>query len=520
MRRNSNRTIALVLATAAVALVVVVLAAVLFLSSPKKPQIPFLPSESVQEMTPSPEAANLNPEEIFTPGPKPLLPHPTQVPPATFTHTPAPTATPLPSPTPTEIPPTPVGQADHWKLIFRDEFNGSSLDTQKWTTCFWWGNNGCTIATNNELEWYQPQNAAIKNGVLELRAQREKIASTDGKFYPFTSGMVTTGRENDNKSDPARFTFRYGYVEIRARVPAGKGLLPAFWMLPANNSSVPEIDVMEVLGHAPNEVQMHYHFRTNSGDVDNEGAQFESPVSMADGWHTYGLDWEPDSITWYVDGVERWQYTNVGAISSTPMYLLLDLAVGGDWPGNPDDNTVFPSVFQIDYVRVWQQNDLVSVAPSQDAYVDSSEPKKNFGSSGTTYSDGDPIKITYLLYDLSNLSGRKILSAMLHMTTTNDSGAASPDSHDVVLVNDTSWQEDTITYQNSTETSGTVLGTLPKADSAHTSYEVPLDASKLQPYLGKQVSLAIQSSGTDGLYLYAKESGVTSTQLILKLAPQ
>jgi beta-glucanase (GH16 family) len=511
----------LVLAMAAIGLVVIIGVALVFLSSMRKPQpqIPFLPSESVQNMTPSQQAANINPRGPSTLAPRPIR---TPTPTATVTQTPVPTATftPTPSPTPTEIPPTPVGQADNWSLIFRDEFNGSGLDTQKWTTCFWWGNGGCTIATNHELEWYQPQNAAIKNGVLELRAQREKIASTDGKFFPFTSGMVTTGRESDNRSDPARFTFRYGYVEIRARVPAGKGLLPAFWLLPANNSSVPEIDVMEVLGHAPNELQMHYHFRTSSGDVTNQGTQFESPVSLADGWHTYGLDWEPDSITWYVDGVERWQYTDVGTISSTPMYLLLNLAVGGDWPGNPDDNTVFPSVFQIDYVRVWQQNNLMGIAPGQDTYVDKSEPKKNFGGGSTTFSDGDPTKITYLKYDLSQLAGRKILSAVLHLTTANQDGAESPDSHDVVLVEDTSWQEKEMTFQNRPDTSGPVLGTLPKADNAHTSYEVPLDASQLQPYLGKEVSLAIQSSGTDGLYFYAKESGVASTLLLLKLAPQ
>jgi beta-glucanase (GH16 family) len=165
--------------------------------------------------------------------------------------------------------------------------------------------------------------------------------------------MVTTGPSRDDRHRPARFAFQYGYVEMRARVPAGQGLWSALWLLPSDQESKPEIDIMEVLGHEPETVQVHLH--TSDGDGRRVSRGQALPVAdLSTGWHTYALNWRPDALVWFVDGQERWRVTDPAEIPTEPMYLLANLAVGGDWPGSPDETTSFPNWYEIDYVRVWQ----------------------------------------------------------------------------------------------------------------------------------------------------------------------
>lgn len=243
----------------------------------------------------------------------------------------------------------PVGQTGNWTMLFEDEFNGTSLNTSKWTTCYFnfKVGNGCDH-NQNELELYQPDNVIVKDGVLTLRAEKRTIKAVNGKAYNYTSGMISTGPTN--ASTPAHFAFTYGYMEMRAKVPYGKGLWPAFWTLPADLSWPPEIDVFEILGDATNRILMHYHYAP-AGD---SPATWTGPDFSAD-WHTYAVDWEPDAITWYVDGIERRRYTDTANIASKPMFLVASLAVGGDFPGSPDSTTHFPSYYQIDYIRVWKR---------------------------------------------------------------------------------------------------------------------------------------------------------------------
>jgi beta-glucanase (GH16 family) len=251
--------------------------------------------------------------------------------------------------------PLPVGQTGSWKLIFHDDFNGNSLDTSKWTTCYFnfkVGKDGCDH-DQGELELYQPNDVSVSNGVLTLHAEKKSVNAANGQTYNYTSGMVTTGPASGSSND-TRFSFKYGYIEMRAKIPAGLGLWPAFWTLPTDLSWPPEIDVFEILGDAPNVINMHYHYPDGSDNGVDDGAKWTGPDLSAD-WHTYAVDWEPDSITWYVDGVARRTYTDASHIVSKSMYLLANLAVGGDWPGNPDASTSFPALYQIDYVRVWQQ---------------------------------------------------------------------------------------------------------------------------------------------------------------------
>lgn len=233
------------------------------------------------------------------------------------------------------------------RALLSEEFSGASLDRSRWNTCHWWARDGCTIASNDELEWYLPEQVRVGDGRLRLVAERRDVRGSDGREYPYASGMISSGPPDD--SSPPRFAFQYGRAEIRARVPSGRGLWPAFWLLPADRKSKPEIDVVEILGHEPDTVLMHLHpgpFRKSRGERwRGEG--------IAEGWHTFAIDWRPRRLTWLVDGVARWRVRG-RAVPREPMYLVLNLAVGGDYPGAPDDSTPFPSEFVVDYVRVWR----------------------------------------------------------------------------------------------------------------------------------------------------------------------
>jgi beta-glucanase (GH16 family) len=247
----------------------------------------------------------------------------------------------------------PVGQTGNWQLIFSDEFESQTLDRSRWTVCYWWDDNGCTNLGNNELEWYTPNNVLVQDGILKLRARQAAFKTKDGQIYPYTSGMVTTGPVSYDEPERLGFAFQTGYAEIKARVPQGNGLWPAFWLLPVDLTSKPEIDVMEILGNDPNILEMHIHYLVDPENADSSGADWEGPDFSAD-WHTFAIDWRTDRVVWIVDGIERWRFEEQAYIPSVRMYLLLNLAVGGDWPGPPDSNTVFPSYFDIDYIRVWR----------------------------------------------------------------------------------------------------------------------------------------------------------------------
>ena len=244
------------------------------------------------------------------------------------------------------------------QILFSDDFDGTSLDSSKWHTCFWWATDQCTIESTNEMELYTRENVLVDSGILRLRAQKKSaVWDFNGKTFNYTSGMVMTGGRK-YLTDPG-FTFTYGYAEARVKIPAGQGIWPAFWMLPASYNSEPEIDIMEILGHQPDVVHFHIHNGVHPG-------QSWTGEDFSQGWHTFAVDWQPDAIVWYVDGVERWRYTG-SAVPAEPSYLLLNLAVGGDWPGAPDATTVFPAYYDVDYVRVWDRKpDTVITPPAAD----------------------------------------------------------------------------------------------------------------------------------------------------------
>ncbi len=259
-----------------------------------------------------------------------------------------PTATPTPTAT---ARPEPVGLKGDWNLIFHDDFDGSALNTKVWKTCYFNFKLGDSCYHDDgELELYRPGGVLVNDGNLTLQAKKQTV-TTFGRTFHYTSGMISSGP--DVQGGKEGFTFKYGYMEMRAKIAGGQGMWSAFWALPADLTWPPEVDAFEILGATPSIFYMTYHYAGANGSDVGDGTQWTGP-DFSDGWHTFGLDWEPGSFTWYVDGVARRRYTSANVVAK-PMYIVASLAVGGDWPGAPNATTPFPGLYQIDYIRVWQK---------------------------------------------------------------------------------------------------------------------------------------------------------------------
>jgi beta-glucanase (GH16 family) len=246
-------------------------------------------------------------------------------------------------------------------ITFREEFNSLSLwdgSAGRWRSSQVHDDprgSGGTLSNNGELQWYinsmYPKTAAIKpwavsNGILTLtahRADRDLAALVSNHRY-------VSGHLNSFPS----FSQTYGYFEMSAKLPKGKGLWPAFWLLPTDRTWPPEIDVMEVLGHDTMTLQAHMHSNAGGKRV-TKGKAIATP-DLSAGFHTYGVDWQVDHITWYFDGREVFQVDTPPDLHK-PMYLLVNLAVGGNWPGSPNFMTPFPANYRIDYIRVYKAKD-------------------------------------------------------------------------------------------------------------------------------------------------------------------
>jgi beta-glucanase (GH16 family) len=222
-----------------------------------------------------------------------------------------------------------------WRKVWSDEFHGSRLDTRKWNVI----DSG--NPHNNELQYYVPDEVWLQESKLVLRSRRRSYSGPDGT-RDFTSGKVTT----QNK-----FSFRYGTIEMRAKMPSGRGIWPAFWMLPVDGGWPPEIDIFELLGHDPHRVYMNNHW----GDFPNQQSALSSFAgpNFSAGYHRFTLEWQPGWMRWKVDGVPRREVTQ--NVPDRQMYLILNTAIGGDWPGAPDGATNFPQEFRVDYIQVFQR---------------------------------------------------------------------------------------------------------------------------------------------------------------------
>jgi beta-glucanase (GH16 family) len=261
--------------------------------------------------------------------------------------------------TPSSPAPLPAPAGATWQLTWSDEFDtadGSAPDPAKWVSDIGGGGWG-----NNELQSYtdRRENSVIRGGALVIRAARETFTGRDGIRREYTSARLKT---------QGTFTQTYGKFETRLRVPRGQGIWPAFWMLGQDISTVGwptcgEIDIMEHIGREPAIVHGTLHGPGYSGSQ-GIGAAFTHPSGrpFADDFHVYTIEWEAPAIRWYVDGTlyqtrtpadlpggARWVFDHA-------FFMLLNVAVGGNWPGNPDATTTFPQEMVVDWVRVYRRS--------------------------------------------------------------------------------------------------------------------------------------------------------------------
>lgn len=244
-----------------------------------------------------------------------------------------------------------------WQLVWQDEFNGKSLDTSRWNVLI------RETSKHGELQYYVPDEVYLENGYLKIRSRVRKYGSME-----YTSGRLDT----DGKFAPV-----YGRFEIRAKLPGGQGLWPAHWLYPQERDWImektmedavsagkerlipeerpwyTEIDIMEFLGHEPTVLYGTIHYCAFDGTRRSSSGTWRGTVDYTKDFHIYALEWEPDSIRWYIDGNLIHATTN--GIPHKPHYIILNTAIGGSWPGNPDSTTVFPQYHDIDYVRVYSK---------------------------------------------------------------------------------------------------------------------------------------------------------------------
>jgi beta-glucanase (GH16 family) len=245
-----------------------------------------------------------------------------------------------------------------WQLTWSDEFDaadGSAPAAARWVYDTGGGGWG-----NNELQTYTDRrdNAVIRDGTLVITALKERFTGADGITRDYTSARLKTS---------GTFAQTYGRFESRMKLPRGQGLWPAFWMLGDNVGSAGwptcgEIDIMENIGREPSIVHGTLHGPGYSG-AQGPSAGFTNPSGrpFADDFHVFAIEWEPSAIRWYVDGTlavtrtpsdlpggARWVFDH-------PFFLLVNVAVGGVWPGNPDATTSFPQELVVDWLRVYRR---------------------------------------------------------------------------------------------------------------------------------------------------------------------
>jgi beta-glucanase (GH16 family) len=238
--------------------------------------------------------------------------------------------------------PPPPGLNPAWHPAFVADFSGSQINTKVWATCYPWMDTsaGCTNFGNTEYEWYLPGQDRLSGGVLQLQAER---VPTQGQTvhgapegYSCRSGMVTTY---------PGFRFQYGYIQVVARIPYGPGLWPALWMVAANQNWPPEIDIFE---HYSSESRVRVALHP-AGAVDNFSySSWPATADLSAGWHTYGLSWTADRLTWYIDGKAVMSLTK--GVPHQQMYLIANLAQSSA----PQSGSGCSGTMLIRSVEVWR----------------------------------------------------------------------------------------------------------------------------------------------------------------------
>ncbi len=243
-----------------------------------------------------------------------------------------------------------ISYSQCYNLVWSDEFDGTTLDDSKWSSQI--GGHGWG---NNELQYYTggANNIEVSNSTMKIIAREESINGSN-----YSSARIRSIGKGD---------WTYGKMEASIKLPEGQGIWPAFWMMPTESAygtwpNSGEIDIMEFLGHQTSTIYGTCHYGNDYFDKSSSGNSHNiNPNSFVDGnFHHFSIEWEPNQIRWYVDGIHfhTFNATDVGAYTfpfNKDFHFILNLAVGGNWPGNPDATTNFPVVMEIDYVRVFQK---------------------------------------------------------------------------------------------------------------------------------------------------------------------
>ena len=245
---------------------------------------------------------------------------------------------------------------DGWTLVFGDEFDGDKLDCAKWgTTMAFIGTHGPRYHNEYYLSHTEDDDAVVGAGLLRLQTQRRTVNGDEkpGVFH-YTQGLVTSHE---------KFDFTHGYVEIRAKYPGGKGLWPCLWLMPQHNGWPPEFDIAE---YYAGKRTMH-HGLAHGGLYDSHwDSTWDSETDFETDWHIYALEWTRGRAVWSIDGVVR-KTIAADYVPDKAMYLVLSNGVSSVFgpSGEPDEKTVFPNSFSIDYVRVYQPPAPAPVALSE-----------------------------------------------------------------------------------------------------------------------------------------------------------
>ena len=250
-----------------------------------------------------------------------------------------------------------------YSIVWADDFNDPSVDGKpivRANNDSWWYETGNGGWGNNELQYYiagingSDTLAAISNGTLKIKAIQKNIGTSQ-----YASIRMNTVQ-----------SWKYGYFEMRAKMPTGKGTWPAFWMLPKNFQSWPldgEIDIMEYVGYDPNRVHGSIHTMSYNHSIGTQRTSNKIIQNAETEFHTYALLWTEEKIRIYVDGYNYFTFSNDGTNNkdtwpfNAPFYLKLNLAVGGNWGGAMGvDTNIFPATYEIDYVRVYQNTTAIN----------------------------------------------------------------------------------------------------------------------------------------------------------------
>ena len=265
-------------------------------------------------------------------------------------------------------PPIPAPAGKRWALTFGEEFNGTDYDHGKLTPCFDWNTGECTATFNNGREAYQPGQVKVSNGTAKLVAQPAAkpipSSSCQGGSCTYVAGLLSTARPKAASGQGYLYKFTYGFVESRFKFPATRGFFTAFWMLPADPSYNyrTEIDILELLGDDPSTMFMTYNYagRDQSYAV-NQGKHNNGACPVKDYSKDFvdmGVDWEPNRIAWYINGVKCAEYTDASQIEKGPMQLILHMMVDNNWQRQWNVGLADPTLvrqLEVDYIRVYQQ---------------------------------------------------------------------------------------------------------------------------------------------------------------------